>query len=353
LLEAYSRERAVRWFLDSGIQRPCGGVARFYLADSEVNKPVSTEITGYAASLLAFAYSLDGRQETLDGARLAAEFLAGHAWDPALALFPFEIDSPHAYFFDSGIIIRGLLAVWRITKEQKLLDRAVEAAHGMLSAFYSGVDYHPILELPAKTPLARNGHWSRSATCYQTKSALAWWEVAEITGDAKLRQAYLALIDGALTTYRDFLPGTPDRLRVVDRLHAYSYFLEALSPLLGRPECVAAYRFTMDRIAFYLRDLAPEFCRSDVYAQLLRARVYAAAAIPVDRAAAREEAACLAAFQASDEDRRIDGGFWFGRRAGRIVPHVNPVSTAFAIQALEVWRAFEAGEPDACLWPPI
>jgi hypothetical protein len=27
-------------------------------------------------------------------------------------------------------------------------------------------------------------------------------------------------------------------------------------------------------------------------------------------------------------------------------PHVNPVSTTFAIQALEMWRAFEAGESE-------
>ena len=59
-------------------------------------------------------------------------------------------DSRHlAFFFDSGIIIRCLLAVWQETHEDRLLEVATAAAHGM-SAFRSSGDYHPILTLPDK-----------------------------------------------------------------------------------------------------------------------------------------------------------------------------------------------------------
>jgi len=349
----FSLERAGRWFLDSGIQEPSGGVARFYLADSGKNKPVSTEITGYVASALMFLFETTQREEYLDRARLTASFLCDHAWDPDLALFPYEHPSPSdesdhlGYFFDTGIIIRGLLAVWRVTKEDRLLERAVEAAQSMLSVFRSDDGYHPILALPEREPLPRESHWSRETGCYQTKSALAWWEVAEITGDKAMRDAYLESIAEALRTHRDFLPGTGERLRIMDRLHAYSYFMEALSPLLDRAECVEAYREALRRVSCYLRDIRPDFVRSDVYAQLLRARIYAAGVIPLDRDFARDEAEALAGFQASTGDPRTDGGFFFGKRGGAIVPHANPVSTAFAIQALEVWRA------SAPILPPI
>ena len=73
----------------------------------------------------------------------------------------------------------------------------------------------------------------------------------------------------------------------------------------------------------------------------------------MDVRAAREEAAALAGFQVSSEDAHLDGGFLFGRRHNELVPHSNPVSTAFAIQALEAWRAFEAGENTSCRLPPI
>jgi hypothetical protein len=47
------------------------------------------------------------------------------------------------------------------------------------------------------------------------------------------------------------------------------------------------------------------------------------------------------------EDARIGGGFGFGRKGDEQLPYVNPVSTAFCMQALTLWddrknNAFEA-----------
>ena len=350
---AYSLARAGHWFLHSGIQNPDGGVARYYRADLHENKPVSTEITGYTASALMFLYATTGDAVYLERARLTAAFLCDHAWDAALRTFPFESGSRHAYFFDCGIIVRGLVAVWKVTREDRLIEIASAASQGMIRDFRHGNEYHPILELPGTNAAARTEQWSGMPGCYQAKSALSWWEVAEITGDGRLRERYLEFIGSALRTSREFLPGAAERPRVMDRLHACSYFLEALYPLLDRPECVEAYRFAMASVARYLREISPEFTRSDVHAQLLRARIYGAAAVPVDEDAAQGEAAALEGFEAHSDDPRTDGGFLFGRRAGEPVMHVNPVSTAFAMQALEVWRAFRTGEKNPCPLPPI
>ena len=292
-----------------------------------------------------------GDQEYLDRAVLTAKFLCESAWDPALRLFPFEhpsptAESPHrAYFFDCGIIIRGLVCVWHQTHDDRLLDVAAAASHGMLAAFRSEQGFHPILELPGLDPLPRTSHWSRSATCYQAKSALAWWEVAEVTGDTVLRDAYLAAVSDGLADFPGFLmPGVADHHGMMDRLHPACYFLEALSPLLGREGCVLAYRAGLADIGRLLREIRPAFVRSDVYAQLLRARVYGASAVPVDSVAAAEEAAALAEFQIASENPMLDGGFWFGRRAGQVAPQANPVSTAFAIQALSCWNGYLGGQ---------
>jgi hypothetical protein len=344
--------RAGHWFLHSGIQEPSGGFARFYRSEIQKNMPVSTEISGYAASALVFLYRTTHEEQYLDAARRTAGFLVDQAWDEARQIFPYEHPSPTpdsrhlAYFFDCGIIIRGLLAVWRETHDSRLLDVAVRAAHGM-SAFWSGRDYHPILTLPDKKPMPRNAQWSTSPGCYQTKSALAWWEVAAITGDEKLKRDYLDLIDAGIRSCCGFLAGADERLKAMDRLHALAYFLEALSPLLDRADCVETYADVMEQAARHRRELESDFVRSDVYAQTLRARIRASHVIPVDTAAAREEAAALETFQAES------GGFFFGKRAGVVSPHLNPVSTAFAVQALEMWRAFEAGESETCLQSPI
>jgi hypothetical protein len=45
----------------------------------------------------------------------------------------------------------------------------------------------------------------------------------------------------------------------------------------------------------------------------------------------------MAEFQSRDPNPRLKGGFWFGRKHGEILPFMNPVSTAFCYQALEMW----------------
>jgi hypothetical protein len=334
--------RAGAWFLHSGIQQSEGGVARYYRADLTRNNPVSTEITGYTASAFVFLHTLTQDARYLDRATVAARFLV-RTWDPASRTLPFEADPPaFTYFFDCGIIIRGLLAVWRATGEQPFLDVAAELGRSLAADFASpSGDFHPILSLPDKRPTARDPlRWSQSAGCYQLKAALAWWDLSEATGDERFREPYLRVLEYSLHNYAAFLPGHPERDKVMDRLHAFLYFLEGLLPRVDDRRCAAALCDGIRRTAGYVRDIAPEFARSDVYAQLLRIRHFAgqAGVAPFDREAASFEAARLSEFQAADDDPRIDGGYWFGRRGQTWLPYVNPVSTAFSMQALAMWE---------------
>jgi hypothetical protein len=342
-------ERAGRWFLESGIQEASGGVARYYLADAGRNRPVSTEITGYAASTLVYLHRLTGEQEYLDAALRAAAFLTRTAWDAERRTFPFECEGEPrlAYFFDCGIIARGLLSVWRATGDAQWLEAAAACGRSMARDFAAGLEMHPILRLPSMEPLPREPRWSRSPGCYQLKSAMAWFELFEATGEPEFRASYEQQLELALRTCSSFLPGESERDRVMDRLHAYSYFLEGLLPCAGRRACAVAICEGLGRVAGYLREIGPSFARSDVYAQLLRMRCFAAwnGAAPMDREAACSEGAQLAGFQCGGEDRRIGGGFAFGRRGAQWLPHINPVSSGFALQALAVWEQFQAGAP--------
>ena len=89
------------------------------------NLPASTEITGYAASTFVYLHSVTKDVRYLDRALAAARFLA-LAWDPASKTMPFEIEpADFTYFFDCGIVVRGLLSVWRATGKEEFLDLAV------------------------------------------------------------------------------------------------------------------------------------------------------------------------------------------------------------------------------------
>src|SRR5208283_798054 len=194
-----------------------------------------------------------------------------------------------------------------------------------------------------KQPLPYEPQWSRSPGCYQLKSALAWLGL----GDEHAARMFDAALASALATHESFLPGDPDPERVMDRLHPYCYFLEALLFVAAdREDCAKVLAAGIDRVAKLLREIAPQFERSDVCAQLLRVRLAAhhIGVVPLDEPAAAEEAARVTKYQAKSEDARIDGGFWFGQRGGEMLPYVNPVSTGFSLQALALREQHRAGD---------
>lgn len=334
--------------LQSGIQENSGGVARYYLAAEARNLPVSTEITGYAASTFAFLYERTADARYLEAAVRAQQFLTREAWNESLRIFPFETapGSP-AYFFDCGIIIRGLLSVWRITRDQEPLDIAYACGRSMGRDFFSDSAIHPVISLPDREPLPYEKRWSREPGCFLLKSALAWHQLAEITADSRFSEWWERALEFAVSNDPEFLPGVEEQVRVMDRLHAYSYYLEALLAT-GRASLLAA---GIPRAAGYLREIAPQFARSDVYAQILRVRLLAdsLSLVPLDQAAAAEEAHSISGYQYQSDDPRLDGGYCFGSREGQLLPFANPVSTGFCLQAMEWWRDRAAGQFDAAL----
>jgi len=337
------------WFLQSGIQEPGGGVARYYRSDAGANAAVSTEITGYAASTLVYLHSLTRENRYLDAAVSAARYLSRDAWNASSATFPFEPGSDRAYFFDIGIIVRGLLAVWRATGEEEFRTRAQEASLSLAFDFLSEEGFYPVITLPDKQPLPApvqdDTRWSRRAGCYQLKSALAWRDIAECCGEQDALRMFDAAVARIIPAHETFLQNEADREKLMDRLHAYCYFLEALLGVSEREVARQALVTGIARTGALLRQIAPQFERSDVNAQLLRLRLIAhhLGALPLDEVAAREEAQRTAAFQVVTGNPRHRGGFWFGQKAGTMLPFINPVSAAFALQALTLWQDHLAG----------
>ena len=139
---------------------------------------MSTEITGYFINVLVYMRELTGDPAYLEAARKAGRFLTRVAWDKELRTFPFEFAGVNrhkapAFFFDCGIIIRGLLSVWRSTGEAEFLETATICGDSMAEDFLGSQNIHPALSLPGKKPQPYEPRWSRSPGCYQLKSALA------------------------------------------------------------------------------------------------------------------------------------------------------------------------------------
>ncbi len=251
-----SSNAAGRWFLQSGIQEASGGVARYYRSDQRQNAPVSTEITGYTLSALLFLHQRTGDAAYLEAGLRAARFLTRTAWDTRLGHISVRAPGEWrrqrlAYFFDCGIIVRGLLSAWRVTEDSEFLDAADRRPDTAMLADFPGRERHPSDSGAARQAASALG--SRVGPtrpgCYQLKSAMAWRELFEVTGEARFSAVTNRRWRPRSKTIVSFCPATPDRHRVMDRLHAYSYFLEGLLPVLDRPECAAAFRNGVDRAA--------------------------------------------------------------------------------------------------------
>src|SRR6185295_4029660 len=107
-----------------------------------------------------------------------------------------------------------------------------------------------------KEPLPYTPQWSRSPGCYQLKSAMAWQELYEVTGEQEFRAGYERAVQAAIASKDRFLPAeTPEK--TMDRLHSYCYFLEGLMPLADRAECREVLREGIARTSSYLREIAP------------------------------------------------------------------------------------------------
>ena len=329
--------------MNSGIRESDGGVARYYFSDRQRNAPLTTEITAYYASALVRLSKQLSEARYLDAAIPAASYLV-EAWDAKSAAMPFECNSEgcrYSYFFDNGIIVRGLLAVWRECENQEFLATAKKCGDSMMRDFADGWHFNPIVELPSKSPLAcEPARWSRSLGCYQLKAALAWYELWQITKNEEYLACYRKLLKTSLENHVLFLPGSDTDIPVMDRLHAYSYFLEGLLPVVAEPEAADAMVVGIGRLSGFVQKLSPLFLRSDVVAQLLRLRLFADQyrVLFLDADMAQKESLVLQTFQSDDSDTRLRGGFWFGRKNGEILPFMNPVSTAFCYQALDMWN---------------
>jgi hypothetical protein len=335
--------RAGEWFLRSGIQEAKGGMARYYFSDRGRNAALTTEITAYCASSLIDLYKRNPDERLLQAAKDAANYLV-KSLDTNSSAMPFEAESEgtkYSYFFDNGIIVRGLLTVWRQCGDEEYLSTARLVGDSMAKDFADGQLFSPILELPDKSALPyEKARWSRSPGCYQLKAALGWYELWQITTEERYLSLYRQLLETSLATYESFLPGVDNELAVMDRMHAYSYFLEGLLPTINEPASARAMVDGLNRAKVFVDNLSDRFLRSDVVAQLFRVKLFADqnGILPLDEDAAEKDVAILRDFQSADSDPHLNGGFWFGKKNGEMLPFMNPVSTAFCQQALDMWN---------------
>ena len=245
----------IRWLLYSGIRITSGpdkgavygwkNLSRNSNLSSYTYPFIYSEITGYAVTFFSWIYSELKTEESLEAAKLSAGWLirnmdlsssssllvAGHVKGDN---FKDKGNlSNQIYAFDNGMIIIGLLNLYKITKDSTVLSAAENMTKSLLRYFFnessSEVITAALLDNNFETVSYGKGKWSTVPGAYHSKLALALLPLYHITNNDLYNRITESLCnfattfqkpDGRFTTN----PGSED----VTFLHPHLYACEGL-----------------------------------------------------------------------------------------------------------------------------
>lgn len=372
-------QNAAEWLLNSGVQvqseNPLHhqGFACWYDREAQMMPYVYSEITGYLTTLMCALYAETQDKRFFDSARGAGDWLARTALPSNggfRCLYPIEstrFDFKHSqiFTFDCGVIINGLMNLFRATGSASYLKAAVTAADWIIQDMQKpNGAFYPVYDVDKGELVESDQEWSLCSGSYHTKVAIGLVNLYGATKNLRYREAAEKACDFALTFQQPDgrFVSFPGEGGTNSHPHAYSAEgLWVVGSILGRRD----YLDASARATQWLFDWqSPEGMiprhfhngealyneRVDILAQSLR---LAAIHIGEGRITFDQEfhtkldnlTPLILRNQAESDDPRVSGGFYFGRLSdGSVMPHVNVWVTAFAIQALSLYSAVLNGD---------
>lgn len=355
---------AQNWLLASGIQNPIGTKdnrgrdvgGSFNAWFNPVTKNYSyiySEISGYAMTTLAYLYRETHESRYIDNARKIGDWILtvegpNGTIPTAFYLSEQSVQKPgEIHAFDVGMVLDGLVCLYRETQDARYLEDAKKAADWLVSIQQPDGSVSAMVDDATGDIKDHDGTWSTQAGPYHAKNVIGLLNLFDVTQETRYRDSATKLCDYALTrqkpdgqflTYGE-LDGT--------NLHPHLYSCEGLyvaGLTLNEPRYTEASRrgtewaLNQSRegvIARHKHNDTLNFNeRVDILAQTLRMAVlHGLQDKRVDAVAAK-----LPQYLNQDESLATKGGFIFGKSsAGESLPHVNAWVTMFALQALRLY----------------
>lgn len=180
---------ALRWLIKSGIQNQniknltkYGGFNAWYDITSKKYSYLYSEITGYLITSMLFHYEVTKKKFFLKSAELSANWLINNAQDKyggfkCLYLIDknlsYKKKENYIYSFDNGVIINGLVNLYKITKKKKYLNSANKSGSFLISNFFKrNFELKPIFDIKKKKYIHSKHEWSMISGSYHTKACM-------------------------------------------------------------------------------------------------------------------------------------------------------------------------------------
>jgi hypothetical protein len=198
---------SVRWLLYSGIRIKNGSNRGAVYGWKNLNPPsypfIYSEITGYAITSYVYIYSELLNNEALAAAKDCANWLIQNTSNnkpSTTSLLPtgiIEVSdfnqkgdlSNQIYAFDNGMVVIGLLNLYKITKDQNLLKVAEKIVKLLADVYFDGSKVIAVLDRSGNTISSdsfRDNYgikWSSVSGPYHSKLSLCLLELSSLTNN--------------------------------------------------------------------------------------------------------------------------------------------------------------------------
>ena len=236
----------LRWLLCSDIRIKNGSDRGAVYGWKNLNPPVYpfiyNEITGYAITSFSWIYSEFSEPAALQAAKESSEWIIKNMQSYLLVAGRTKIDnfdekgdlSNQIYAFDNGMIMIGLLNLYKITTDPNLLMVAEHMAKVLIERFFDGSKLTALLDNSYK-PIINNysgrnysTKWSTLSGGYHCKLSLGLLELSMLTNNRFYAEVSNSLCNFAKTLQKPDGRFTTNPDSEISYLHPHLYACEGL-----------------------------------------------------------------------------------------------------------------------------
>ncbi len=208
-------KQSIYWLEKSGIQNSLnkknllsGSVNAWYDPQKKKYSFVYSEINGYFMTMMAFLYKRTGEKKYLNKGLEAAKWLISNAQEKNggfRCLFLIDKNSNHAhkkdqiYSFDNGVIINGLVSLYKETKKSFLIKSAEKCGNWIINFCIDNNNLvKPVYEIEQNKFFESDKEWSTTSGSYHTKISIGLANLFSIVKKKKFLEASKLICNSSL-----------------------------------------------------------------------------------------------------------------------------------------------------------
>jgi rhamnogalacturonyl hydrolase YesR len=370
-----SIDSAVNWLIYSGIQNKKAklkdSVNAWYDPLKQKYSFVYSEINGYFMTMMVFLYRRTNQKKYLECGLKSAKWLVKNAQDKSggfRCLFlidkslKYSFKQNKIYSFDNGVILNGLVSLYKVSKEPFLLKSAKKCADWIVN---SCVDQSslvkPVYDIEDNKFFDSDKDWSTTSGSYHTKISIGLANLFSVTKNKKYLDYAKKICDKSLKFQKTNGRFVSFPYRGGTNAHPHCYSAEGLwvvGKFLNKKEyllsskkatkwILSTQNFSGKIARLFLLTSSVYYQRIDAVAQVVRLimlnslkknnNYYLKSKNKLNKLIK----ILIANQNLKTNNKKIKGAFLWGKNSdGSVVHHSNSWVTFFAIQALYLYRDY-------------